>query len=95
MIDLIKPLFKGKGSPDATDNYRGITLLSCVGKLFTAIINERITLFIDSYDLLGEVQAGFRSGYSTMDHILSLHAIVDCHLQKRKKCIVLLWMRHL
>ena len=38
-IGMIKPLYKGKGSPESPDNYRGITLLSCVGKLFTAVLN--------------------------------------------------------
>jgi hypothetical protein len=44
---IIQPLFK-KGSPDNPDKYREITLLSCVGKLFTACINMRLTLFLDS-----------------------------------------------
>ena len=64
---MIKPLYKGKGSPESPDNYRGITLLSCVGKLFTAVLNERVVTFIESNNLLGEEQAGFRAGYSTVD----------------------------
>ena len=33
-IGMIQPIFKRKGSPDDPDNYRGITLLSCVAKLY-------------------------------------------------------------
>ena len=44
-------------------NYRGITLLSCLGKLFTSVINERLTVFIDSNQIISETQAGFRKGY--------------------------------
>ena len=36
----IKPIFKNKGDPQLPENYRPITLLSCLGKLFTAIIND-------------------------------------------------------
>ena len=32
-IGIIQPLYKNKGSINSPDNYRGITLLSCIGKL--------------------------------------------------------------
>ena len=41
-IGLIHPLYKKKGNPNDPNNYRGITLLSCLGKLFTAVLNERL-----------------------------------------------------
>ena len=44
-IGVIKPLFKSKGNVSDPDNYRGITLLSCFGKLFTNVINCRLTDF--------------------------------------------------
>ena len=84
-VGLIKPLFKGKGSPQSPDNYRGITLLSCVGKLFTAVLNERIVSFLDANGLLGEEQAGFRANYSTVDHVYTLHAIIDWYLKVKKR----------
>ena len=84
-IGMIKPLFKGKGSPESPDNYRGITLLSCVGKLFTAILNDRIVSFLEANNLLGEEQAGFRAGYSCMDHAFSLYSILDWYLSYKKK----------
>ncbi len=50
------------------DNYRGITLLSCISKHFIRIINARLCVFLESNNLLGVDQAGFRYGYSTMDY---------------------------
>ena len=38
---LIVPLYK-KGSFDDTNNYRGITYISCFVKLFTTILNNRL-----------------------------------------------------
>ena len=58
-----------KGSIDEPDNYRGITLLSCTCKLFTACLNSRLSLCVND-DILGREQAGFREGYSTIDHII-------------------------
>ena len=84
-IGLILPLYKNKGDINNPDNYRGITLLSCIGKLFTAVINSRLTKYLDAVGCIGEEQAGFREGYSTIDHISTLHAIIDMHLSKNKK----------
>ena len=70
-LGIILPIYKKKGLPTDPDNYRGITLLSCVGKLFTACINHRLSLYIDD-DILGKEQAGFREGYSTIDHIFCI-----------------------
>ena len=84
-IGLIMPLYKNKGSKDDPNNYRGITLLSVMGKFFTSCINKIINNYLDNIGLLGEEQAGFRNGYSTVDHIFVLNSIVDIYLQKRKK----------
>ena len=60
-------------------------MLSCVGKFFTSVLNDRVVNFIESNDMLGEEQVGFRSGYSTMDHVFSLHVIIDWYSKKRKR----------
>ena len=36
----ILPIYKNKGDINDPDNYRGITILSCFGKLFTAVLNQ-------------------------------------------------------
>ena len=83
VVGIIKPIYKNKGSRLDTDNYRDITLLSCMGKLFTFILNERLKLFLSCNKILCEEQAGFRNGYSTSDHMFSLHFII--HLNKGKR----------
>ena len=50
-------------------NYRGITILSCLGKLFASVVNGRQTTYIEGNGLFGNEQAGFRAGYSTFDHL--------------------------
>ena len=83
-LSFISPIFKNKGSRNDPNNYRGISLISCLGKLFTALINERLTKFVNENNIIGEEQAGFRSGYSTYDHIFTLQAIIDLYLNKVK-----------
>lgn len=82
---IICPIYKGKGNPLEPSNYRPITILSCFGKLFTAVLNMRLNNFLNSYDLLNQNQAGFRSGFSTNDHIFALHAIAELLKSKKQK----------
>ena len=84
-IGAIIPIYKNKGSNKDPDNYRGITLLSCVGKLFTAVLNSRLTDFLEGVGSIGDEQAGFRAGFSTMDHIFTLYAIINMYLGQGKK----------
>ena len=66
---IIKPIYKQKGDRNNPDNYRGICLISCFSKLFTAVLNNRLEKFIEVNQIIGEEQAGFRHGYSTLDNI--------------------------
>ena len=81
-ISFISPIYKNKGEKSDPNNYRGISIISCLGKLFTALINERLTKFVDVNETIGEEQAGFRAGYSTHDHIFTLHTIIETYLNR-------------
>lgn len=82
---IIKPIYKKNGDPLQPQNYRPITILSCFGKLFTAVLNSRLYEFLNFHDILEENQAGFRAGYSTTDHIFVLHALTEILKSKRLK----------
>ena len=55
----IVPVYK-KGHISKVENYRGITLLSTLGKLFTSVLNNRLTEWANNYHVYIEAQAGFR-----------------------------------
>ena len=81
----IVPIYKNKGDSKNPENYRPITILSCLGKLFTAIINARLTIYIEENDLLNKNQAGFRKGHSTIDNIFILHLLSEYCKHKHTK----------
>ena len=82
---IIVPIFKNKGDPLSVDNYRPITLLSCTGKLFTAVLNDRLNTYSEEFYLLNENQAGFCRNYTTSDHIFALHCSIDLLRAQKKK----------
>lgn len=84
-ISLIQPIYKNKGETGDPDNNRGISLISCFGKLFTMAINERLTNYLNNVGLIGDEQAGFRKNYSTFDHIYVISSLIDLYKQKGKR----------
>ena len=79
---FFKPIYKNKGSVADANNYRGITILSCLGKLFTSVLNNRLNEYLDSMNMIGEEQVGFKKGYSTLDHIIVFKTLIDIYLSK-------------
>ena len=84
-VGLIVPIFKKKGSHFDPNNYRGITLLSCLGKLFTLCLNARLTKFARDRHIIGEEQTAFREGYCTMDNAFVLNELINLYLHKNKR----------
>ena len=84
---LILPLFK-KGDVNNTDNYRGISLSDVVSKLYSSIINRRLSEWIKTNNVTGEYQAGFKKNYSTIDHIFTLMAAIEKQFANNRKLYV-------
>ena len=82
---MTKPMYKRKGSCDDPNSHRGITILSCLGNLFTSVINNRLVEYFDENTTIGPEQAGFRAGHSTVDHLFRLHCIIDFFLAKKNR----------
>ena len=74
-----------EGNKLDVNNYRGITISSCLGKLFCHIINDRISKELESKGFIKPEQAGFRKNHRTSDHIFVLKTIVDKYVLNSKK----------
>ena len=84
-LGMIKPIYKNKGCKSDPANYRPITLISCLGKLFNSILNERLQQYAEEHDLINDCQAGFRKGYSTVDNIFILHSLIELVCKSKRK----------
>ena len=81
---LLSPLYK-RGNRLKPDNYRGITLLSVLGKLFTRVLNNRLESRAENYRINVEAQNGFRKGRGTVDSIFILHNVINEFMEKGNK----------
>ena len=79
---IISPLFK-KGSPNETKNYRGLSLLSCIGKTLTKILNNRLMAWVESMGILDDGQGAYRCHRSTNDNIFILYAMIQKYLTRK------------
>ena len=66
-----------KGDEADAGNYRGITLLSTVGKTFCKILNDRMGTMLKKDEKISEEQAGFRPNRSCVDHVYPLGKVAQ------------------
>ena len=83
-ISYITPIFKDDHSFDP-NNYRGISVSSCLGKLFTLIFNERLIKFLDDKKVLSYCQIEFKRDYRTSDHIFILNTVLNSYFSRGKR----------
>ena len=69
-----------KNDPDVLCSYRGITLVSCLLKLLTGILNWRLNRLVENNDILRDAQFDFRSGSTTTEAIFLLNVIIQTFL---------------
>ena len=76
-----------KGSKNDLNNYRGISLLSALAKLFYSVLNTRIMNWAESENIFSPTQLGFRKGNRTSDALMILHNLINEYCKKRKQNI--------
>ena len=79
---IIVPLYKGKGDKTECGSYRGISLLSVPGKLYSRILIDRARSVTEN--VLEEEQSGFRKGRGCVDQVYALRSILEKMNEKQK-----------
>ena len=84
-------MHKDKGSKLDPKNYRPITLLSCIGKIFTSTLDDRLNEYFENFTILNENQVldmVILQLTTCFLHMLCLNCFV--YKKKKKKFTVLL-----
>ena len=85
----IVPIYK-KGNICDPSNYRGISISSCLGKLFTLLLNNN-QIFLEEHKIISTCQIGFRKNKRTSDHIFVLKSIIEEAKHKKRTNLWLLY----
>ena len=79
---MIIPLYKS-GSKSEPTNYRGISLLNVMFKIFSGILYNRLDKWVNDFQLIDDSQSGFRKGYSAIDNIFCLQSMITKYISKQ------------
>ena len=84
---IIVPIFKG-GNKNEQQNYRGITLINILAKIYSTLLSNRLSKWVKKNKVVIENQYGFQKGKSTNDCIFILHTLIAKTLSQKKKLYV-------
>ena len=82
------PIHKG-GSKTDVSNYRPISILPALSKVFERLMNTRLTSYLETNCILNKSQFGFRKGLSTSDAILEFLDHAYSSLDSKKHLIAI------
>ena len=82
-VSKVIPLYK-KGDSSLLVNYRPISLLPTISKIFEKVIHDQLYDYFDKYNLLAEQQYGFRKQHSTEYAAVKLIDHVSKEMENRK-----------
>ena len=60
-VSPVLPVFKNVGERSAAKNYRSVSLLSVISKIFEILVNNRIVNHLEKCSLFSDFQCCFRS----------------------------------
>jgi hypothetical protein len=84
---IICTIYKGKGCIGEPGNYRGISLLSVLRKMFLGILAGRLRNWLVNNEVLSTFQAGFVRGKRILANVFIIKTTVDKYLREKRSQI--------
>ena len=81
---LIHPIFKS-GDPDDPGNYRGITVVVILAKLYAMVLEARASAWAENSKCRAKGQAGFRKDFRTTDQVFIMQTLMQQARQSKRK----------
>ena len=81
---LIHPIFKA-GDPDDPSNYRGITVVVILAKLYAMVLEARASAWAEHWKCRAKGQAGFRKDFRTTDQVFLIQTLTQQAKNAKRK----------
>ena len=82
--DILHPIHKSDEKNDP-NNFRGIAISSCFGKLFTKLLKNRLQSFCEKHNFVSKVQGSGKKSTRTSDHLMVIKYFIDKIVKGQKK----------
>lgn len=83
---VVSPIYKN-GDNTEKHNYRPISLINNLAKIFEKVLKSRLQDFLHKYNIISDNQYGFRPGMSTNMAVYKLTSLINKSLHENHKCI--------
>jgi len=87
----VVPVAKKKGS-DRVEDYRGVTLMPTLYKVYTGVLAERLREEVEGKGIIPPNQTGFRKGMGSIDNIYVLNYLVNKRLERKKGKVIAMFV---
>lgn len=84
---ILQPLHKN-GGINNPDNFRKLTLMACMGKIFESIVNKRLCFQEEATYSTDPYQFGFRKGCRTSDNVFIIDTLISYQRSKKKPLFI-------
>ena len=82
--DILTPLHKS-GEKNDPNNYRGVSVGSCLGKLFCKLLQNRLEDLCNKNNFIDETQGSGEKGSRTSDYLLIVKFLIDKYVKHQGK----------
>ena len=87
---LVIPIYK-KGNKSSPDNYRPISLVQNIAKLYLTIIQKKLVAWVDSRGLIPDAQTAFRKGMGCPEQLFTLRSLISKQYSNESGCTYVLF----
>ena len=90
MVARKKPIWIRVNDPRNIDDYRPVSILPVLSKVFERVFMKQIVSFIDREQLLYERVCWYRKGHSTVTALLGMNGMIMQAMSKREVTLMVL-----
>ena len=91
MIDVVQVCLPSKSTellPGGPLQARGISLIPSMCKMYSYVLNKRLSKWTEDNSVVKDCQNGFRQKRSTIDHLTTLTTVIESRKTERKPTFV-------